>query len=50
MEISKNIRKAKALTFLDICSLALLIQVIDKYPKDAKDIAQDLLGYDKETD
>ena len=49
MEISKNIRKAKALTFLDILTLARLIQVIDRYPKDAKDMAQDVLGYDKET-
>ena len=49
MEISKKISLNRALTFFDVSSFALLIQVIGKYPKDAKDMAQDVLGYDKET-
>ncbi len=49
LEISKQIKKLNALTYMDVVSLGWLIQVIDKYPKDAKEIAMIVLGYDKET-
>ena len=34
---------------MDVVSIGYLIQVIDKYPKDAKEITMIVLGYDKET-
>ena len=49
LEISKQIKKLNALTYMDVVSLGWLIQVIDKYPKDAKEIAMTVLGYDKQT-
>jgi len=49
LEISKQLKKLNALTYMDVVSIGYLIQVIDKYPKDAKEITMIVLGYDKET-
>jgi hypothetical protein len=49
LEISKQIKKLNALAYMDVVSLGWLIQIIEKYPKDAKEIAMTVLGYVKET-
>jgi hypothetical protein len=49
LEISKQIKELKKLTYMDVVSLGWLIQVIDKFPTDAKEIAMTVLGYNKET-
>ena len=49
LEISKQIKKLNAITYMDVVSIGWIIQVIEKYPKDEKEIAMTVLGYDKET-
>jgi len=49
LEINKQIKKVNALTYMDVVSQSYLNKVIDKYPKDSREITMIVLGYDKET-
>ena len=48
LEINKQIKKVYALTYMNVVSLCYLTKVIDKYPKDSREITMIVLGYDKE--